>query len=283
MKNPKIVLRRLHFSAEKSLKFLLFSDLHFDVKLKNSLLEGIIKTAKKSHPDYILFGGDLVDMLDSIVSESEESRLVSFLVRLSLIAPIFLCIGNHDYYRTISKRDITFKRKRLKNILKGHENIHLLMDEAFEDKNVYIFGCALPPEYYHPDPESHRHFVREDKAAFTKLLDSYKNLAPPENKVSFFLVHSPVFLKDADVKEKLHSFDFTVSGHMHMGCVPPLIEKIWPGDRGFISPEKRLFPHQARSRKNDRNIILPAVRTVVCSKILNSPFSPTLTILNTKK
>ena len=267
MKYPKIALRHLNFSASKSLKFLLFSDLHFSSSLKDAFLDDILKVAKKAKPSYILFGGDLVDTLDDIAEEPDESRLVSFLVRLSLVAPVFLCLGNHDYYRT-AKKEITFKKNRLKNVLKGHENIHLLVNEAFEDENVYIFGCALPPEYYHPGNPPYRHFAKEDKAALVSLLDSYKNLTPPEDKISFFLIHSPVFLKDADVKEKLKDFNFTVSGHMHTGCVPPFLEKIWPSDRGFISPEKRLFPHQARSLKSDHNIILPAVRTVARSRLL---------------
>ena len=283
MKNPKVVVKTLDFSAKKSLKFLLFSDLHFDANLKNSLLDGILKAAKKAKPNYIFFAGDLVDTLDSIKTESEESRLVSFLVRLSLVAPIFLCLGNHDFYRCYKKNIVTFHTNRLKSVLKGHENIHLLKNEAFEDENIYVFGSALPPEYYHNDASKHRRAVTEDKTVLTELLNSYKNLTAPKDKLSFFLIHSPVFIKDADIEEKLNSFDFTISGHMHMGCVPPLLDKIWPTDFGIISPEKHLFPHQARSLKKDHHIILPAVRAIVRSKVLNSPFPPTLTILNTKK
>ncbi len=283
MKKSRIVLKPLHFYAVKSLKFLLFSDLHFNAGLKDDLLAEILKTAKKAKPNYILFAGDLVNLLDDVKSEAEESRLLSFLVRLSFVAPLFLCLGNHDYYRTNSKKQMTFRPKRLKSVLKGHKNIHLLINESYEDENVYIFGCALPPEYYHSQSPYLHGAVSENKAVLMNLLDSYGDFTKKKDKISFFLIHSPVFLKDQDVAEKLKNFNFTVSGHMHMGCVPPFLNKIWPSDRGIISPAKHFFPHQARSLKKDHNIILPAVRTITCSKILNSPFPPTLTILNTKK
>ena len=48
------------------------------------------------------------------------------------------------------------------------------------------------------------------------------------------------------MREKLSSYDLILSGHMHNGCIPPIIDELVKNNRGIIAPNKKIFPKNAR-------------------------------------
>lgn len=87
----------------------------------------------------------------------------------------------------------------------------------------------------------------------------------PKHKAKIAIIHSPVFLTDSQVAAKLYEFDYFISGHMHNGVIPPIINDFWHSDRGLIAPGKKLFPRNARTKitnPNDKIITLGAVSTI---------------------
>ena len=75
----------------------------------------------------------------------------------------------------------------------------------------------------------------------------------PNDKVKFLLVHSPVYLKDEDVIKHISEYDYYISGHMHNGCVPPLLYEFWNSSYGIIAPNKDFFQDNERNTLNKRD------------------------------
>ena len=85
-----------------------------------------------------------------------------------------------------------------------------------------------------------------------------------KKKTKIMLVHSPVHITNEAVKEKLKEFDFIFAGHMHNGVVPPLLNEVWRGHSGILTPSKHLFTnHNTRTGLYDNQlIVLGAVTTI---------------------
>lgn len=280
------------------LKFFLISDVHFTPDISSELLDAVLARAEKQHPDYILVAGDTVNSLGTVNSKSNLKRLLAWFIRLGKVAPVLIALGNHDFYREKPgrKQKKLFSHERewdpehptaLIKELNALENVQVLDNSVYEDKNVYIFGFTQSPEYYQfNQDENHSasllHPGSEDKSIMLydlHQLDHKLIQDLPKNKAKIALIHSPVFLEDSEITSYLDEFDFFISGHMHNGVMPPVISDFVRNDRGILAPGKGLFPHHARARitkNSQKSIILGAVSTIPsCNNIfmtLNKTF-----------
>ena len=278
----------------RKLKILIVSDVHFSFRLKNERLNKIYQKARELQPDYILSPGDLLDCNDMIDDPKEEKRLLKWLEKMGTIAPFILGLGNHDFYRrrpgTRDEWDVEFKDSFFAQVA-ALPGVHLLNDNSFEDKNLFVFGYTQSPDYFdftyhsgeysvfHPADENRPQMLKELK----KLQPHFQNL--PKNKLKIALIHSPVFLKDPEVTKYLTEFDYFVSGHMHNGVVPPVLNELWLSDRGFSAPGKKLGAKNTRrtiKTADDKLIVSGAVTTIHGSHMLhalNSAFPMFITLL----
>ncbi|MBQ9684320.1 metallophosphoesterase [Candidatus Saccharibacteria bacterium] len=269
-------------SIKHALKFFLISDIHFSDKVKSATLRAITKQASQKQPDYIIIAGDVVDSLDCIQNPSNLKRLTSWLEQLGKVAPVLIGLGNHDFYRKNPEHKSIFSNKRhwfseinaeYINAINAIDSVQLLNNEAYEDDKVYIFGFTQAPEYFqfNRDEKHSSSIIRpgdEDLDVMLSDLDSLNqklisNL--PKHKAKIAIIHSPVFLIDSQVAAKLYEFDYFISGHMHNGVVPPVINDFWRSDRGLVAPGKKLFPRNARTKITspyDKIITLGAVSTI---------------------
>ena len=274
---------------QDGLKFFLISDIHFTPNISSELLETVLTRAEKQHPNYILVAGDTVNSLGTVNSKSNLKRLLSWFIRLGQVAPVLIALGNHDFYREKPgrKQKKLFSHERewdpeypaeLIRELNTLENVQVLDNSAYEDKNAYIFGFTQTPEYFQFDrDENHSasllHPGSEDKSIMLydlHQLDHKLIQDLPKNKAKIAIIHSPIYLDDPEIENYLSEFDFYISGHMHNGVVLPVISDFWRNDRGFLAPGKGLFPHHARARitKNgQKSLILGAISTIPsCNK-----------------
>ncbi len=272
-------------NVKHELKFFLISDIHFSSRVKSSTLNAITNQALQKQPDYILIAGDTLDYLDTVEQDSSLKRLTSWFTRLGKIAPVFIALGNHDFYRKNPKYKNIFsatrhwiieKNQRFIEAVNVINNVQILDNEAYEDKDVYIFGFTQSPEYYQFDrDESYTtsliHPGREDLNILLSDLDALNQKLIthlPKHKAKIAIIHSPIYLSDSQVAAKLYEFDYFISGHMHNGVVPPVINDFWRSDRGIIAPGKKLFPHGSRAKITspyDKIITLGAVTTIQAS------------------
>ena len=273
--------------TKKTLNFFLISDVHFSYKVTNRLLQSIAAEAKRQQPNYICITGDLVDSQDMVASHMERQRLFAWLEQLGTIAPVLISLGNHDFYQKMANFKTNLSRQRHWRAVADEiyfeqinalPNVHLLNNSVYEDRYVYILGFTQSPEYFQLDrDEEHSSTVihpgGEDKARMLHDLNQLpeKQLHDlPFHKVKIALIHSPVYLHDPKITTYFDEFDFYISGHMHNGCVPPILNELWVSDRGFVAPGKALFPKGTRGRIKSnikKLILLGAVTTVQeCAK-----------------
>lgn len=267
---------RFYRPSQKEHKIFAISDIHFSRKTTTNLTK-IVKAAEQESPTIITISGDIIDNLDNIKSASEQERLKNWLTKLAHIAPVCICLGNHDFYRKpanfksgLSDRGyIAEKNQDYIDLVNSIENVHLLDNAVYEDKEFYVCGLTLPPEYYHFDYINERHSTitdpgSEDIDVLSSQIDLIKTTNLPKHKTKILLVHSPALLTRPSIAPRLAEFDFVFAGHMHNGVVPPLINEIWRGHHGIITPSRHLFADQnTRIGYYAENlIVLGAVTTI---------------------
>ena len=263
--------------CKDGLKFFLISDVHFTPKISADMLNAVIEQAKSQNPNYILISGDIINSLDCVNPGNNLKRFIAWLDRLGQIAPTIISLGNHDFYRKnpTGKGHKWFAEtpSALVNAINDIDNVQVLDNSVYEDKNVYIFGLTQTPEYYQFDKDDDHsatilHPGHEDKSIMLydlHQLDHKLIQKLPKHKAKIALIHSPIFLDDQEIQSYLYEFDFFISGHMHNGVVPPILSDFWRNDRGILAPGKGLFPRRARSRitsPNEKSIILGAISTI---------------------
>ena len=259
---------------KEDIKISILSDLHFSYCITNEKLKRILNKIKKINPNYILFPGDLIDSTDMIIDENEKQRLLSWIKELGMIAPTIISIGGHDFYKkqiipgTNKHRWIYKYPKELFEQISNLNNIYLLDNSSYEDNNIFVVGYTQSMEYYHPiinNTKGKLSPIKENKELMVQELKHLKTIIAniPKDKINLLLVHSPVYLTDSTILKEIENYDYYISGHMHNGCVPPILYELWNTTRGLIAPNKEAFP------KNERNTL----KTNHDKLIVNGPLS----------
>ena len=237
MKNIEIVKNILSSKKlKKDITFIHIGDIHYNETTSTKKLEYIKYAIEDAHPDYIFITGDLLDKPKITKNKEKIKLLVSWLNSLGNIAKVFISLGNHDI---ILEEDYKFFNK-----LNDINNIYVLNNQSYEDENVFISGFTLPTNYYY-NIEKH-----EDEDALLETLQNNFNLVTnlPKKKYKVALIHSPILLSEKKVIEKLKEYDLVLSGHMHNGLIPRILDKIIKNNYGLISPDKRFFAKNTRGK-----------------------------------
>lgn len=237
MKNIEIVKNILSSKKlKKNITFIHIGDIHYNETTSAKKLEYIKYAIEDAHPDYIFITGDLLDRPKITKNKEKIKLLVSWLNSLGNIAKVFISLGNHDI---ILEEDYKFFNK-----LNDINNIYVLNNQSYEDENVFISGFTLPTNYYY-NIEKH-----EDENALLETLQNNFNLVTnlPKKKYKVALIHSPILLSEKKVIEKLKEYDLILSGHMHNGLIPRILDKIIKNNYGLISPDKRFFAKNTRGK-----------------------------------
>lgn len=237
MKNIEIVKNILSSKKlKKDITFIHIGDIHYNETTSAKKLEYIKYAIEDAHPDYIFITGDLLDRPKITKNKEKIKLLVSWLNSLGNIAKVFISLGNHDI---ILEEDYKFFNK-----LNDINNIYVLNNQSYEDENVFISGFTLPTNYYY-NIEKH-----EDEDALLETLQNNFNLVTnlPKKKYKVALIHSPILLSEKKVVEKSKEYDLVLSGHMHNGLIPRILDKIIKNNYGLISPDKRLFAKNTRGK-----------------------------------
>jgi predicted MPP superfamily phosphohydrolase len=270
---------RFYKPSQKEHKIFAISDVHFSDHTTDNLAK-TAEFAARQKPQIITISGDLVDNLEVVDATANRARLKAWLERLGKIAPVCICLGNHDFYRKpadfksgLSKKRgyIAEKSQQLIDEINEINNIYLLDNAVYEDKEFYVQGLTLPPEYYNFDyktekQESISNPGTESKKVLLEQLELIKTTDLPKHKTKILLVHSPARITEKSVAKKLTEFDFIFAGHMHNGVVPPLLNEIWRGHSGILTPDKHLFANQnTRIGLYGNNLIVLGALTTVQS------------------
>jgi predicted MPP superfamily phosphohydrolase len=169
---------------DKSLKIVMLTDLHLGYHNRRAEFHKWVDLINAEYPDLVLIGGDIVDIS---VHPLLEDNMAQEFHRLN--APVYACLGNHEYYSGDAKARQFF-----------HDaGIILLRDSVAEVDGINIIGRD---DRTNPYRKSVSDLVaKADKSKFTLMMD-----------------HQPYKLDDAEKA----GVDFQLSGHTHYGQVWPI-------------------------------------------------------------
>ena len=253
---------KIYMPQRSGIKIGIINDLHFSSKISNQKLNVIKEKIKNAFLDYLLFPGDLVDHIGTVQDSSERNRLLFWLQDLGEICRVLISLGNHDFYKESQSRQwVYYMDEVFWNSVNHIKGVHVLNNEQYEDDQVHIVGITQPFDYYHPSNSK-----REDKNRLMEMLYSIRSLLCdlPVDKLNLAMIHCPMYLTDQRIQCLLKEFDYFITGHMHNGCIPPMLDELWNSTRGLISPDNSLFPKNARNTlkyRDDKLLVNGALTT----------------------
>ena len=168
----------------RPLRLVMMSDLHLGYHNRRAELHRWVDMINAEQPDLILIAGDIIDM--SMRPLSDERMAEEF---RRLQAPIYACLGNHEYYSGEPAAQRFY----------DEAGIQLLQDRCATVGDVCIIGR---------DDRTNLH--RRTLAELMRTADS--------SRFTILLDHQPYHLEQA---ERQH-VDFQFSGHTHYGQVWPV-------------------------------------------------------------
>lgn len=231
----------------KDTKLVVMSDTHFKGSdYDKERWPHILEEVKKRKPTAIILAGDTVDSAD-IVDDSHALHLLKTLLKkLVKIAPVYIGIGNHDFH-VFTKRNMMLESQehfeKLLDFYSKIKGVTVLHDKNATIGKLNLIGITLPHKYYYHYKhynrinENHGLLRKIMRSGITKGKNDYYNLA---------LIHSPYLLDNSTIR-LAPELDLIIAGHAHNGCVPPLLSKLWRGDRGLASAGKRPLAKRSRN------------------------------------
>ena len=169
---------------EKPVKLVMMSDLHIGYHNRRSELSRWVDMINAEQPDLILIAGDIID---GSMRPLTEQRMHEEFLRLK--APVYACIGNHEYYSGEPRARQFYK----------DAGIHLLQDSCVTIGDLCIIGR-----------DDRSNFHRDSLGVLMKKAD--------REKYCILLDHQPYHLDQAERQQ----VDFQFSGHTHHGQVWPI-------------------------------------------------------------
>lgn len=233
------------FTTNKNVKdttIALISDIHFYEGYNKKILNKLYNQLLKSKPNYICITGDILDSSN----ECNLNDLYTWLKDISTISPTLVVLGNHDEKYGHMGNWKHKVNKEYVNELKSIKNLYLLDDnnKTFDDINFYGFNLSY--KYYEENNELYSIFEEEVKDLNPKFKKEQYNI---------ILFHSPIniykYIKN-NPKHPFNDCDLILSGHMHNGCLPFCISRVFnktfKTSRSIISPLRTLFPKYSQGR-----------------------------------
>lgn len=220
IENFGLLLVRRYTLAEgyPEVKIMQISDCH--EKNNRRYNNKIIQAASREKPDLIFISGDLVSR-----NETDFSDCRSLLRQLRELAPVYMCMGNHEQSLPPEKS------AELLGILR-ETGIDLLRNKGeqicLKNRKFSVYGVEQKYTTYKKD-ESYR-----DLDGFT-LEEMNELLGEPSGEKVLLLAHNPLFARVyAD-----WGADIAFSGHVHGGAVRFF-------GVGLLSPERKFFPEYSK-------------------------------------
>ena len=196
---------------DKGMRIVFISDLHncFYGNTDNSKL---IKEVRRSEPDIVVFGGDVIDMWGG------TEHALDLMKALSIEYPCFYSPGNHEEMRGDIDEFYEAARK-ICPLIVGKD----YADITVNGQDIRLLGAINATSCY---------------SYSTQLEECFENI--DDNRYNILIAHQPEDIdyylgKDSDSEK---SFDLILSGHAHGGQwrLPKIL------DQGLYAPEQGMFP-----------------------------------------
>lgn len=206
-------------AAPRNFTALFFSDLHLDPLIRRAKVERMVREADSLKPDLILFGGDLADEHDSVLTDQGYDTLFARLAAAARVGA-FAVNGNHEAYMERDGSDI-------EGFLRRSGWVYL--DDSTACTEV---ACITG----RTDVQMAR--AREMDRRPLALLEPGQAAHPAAGRLPWLLMdHEPKGLSGPEDSGYLGRLpDFALSGHTHDGQFFPgtvIINWVWRLAYGF--------------------------------------------------
>ena len=197
-------------SRNHPIKIVLMSDLHLGYHNRKAEFRRWVDMINAEKPDLILIGGDIIDI--SVRPLLEENVAEEF---HRLKAPIYACLGNHEYYSGEPKAQQFYKDAGIHLLRDSVARIGNSNDENGKMGNLVIIGRD-------DRTNLHRKSIAEiiAKANASQSENGSASRKTIDSKKDFIILldHQPYHLEEAEK----NGIDFQFSGHTHHGQVWPI-------------------------------------------------------------
>lgn len=232
-------------NVKEDIKIASIGDIHISQLVGIKDINNISEVLYKMKPDYICMLGDLVDTTDVLIDDKKVKELETLIKNSSSIAPTMIILGSHDFIdEKIEGFPDVIKKTDVWNKLNEINNTYLLNDELYKDNRIVIGGYRQKREVYYNLINENKEDADAYYDDFKKRENLYKEL--PQELPKVLLTHSPESITNPKVQELLRDYNVIITGHYHNGCVPAILDDLYPSNAGIITPRKKIFPTKAR-------------------------------------
>jgi hypothetical protein len=203
--NFKVREFKVAVPTDREFTAMFFSDLHIDPLFNREKMERIVHVSDSLHPDFVLFGGDFADVVDSTLSAWEYDFLAQKLAATAKVAAVAID-GNHEGF--VEREGSDYKK--------------WMQDNGFvvlEDSTVCADFVCITGRVDHSVAK-----IRDvERKPLFDLRPSIANAKLPW----LLLDHQPRGIEDDYVGRRP---DFAMSGHTHNGQFFPgtvIINWVW--------------------------------------------------------
>ena len=282
------MIKRIRVNSDKIFteKYLLVvSDIHKTKDLDKDNLSLFNKQLKriKHQIDYILIVGDIINDTEDLLDIDFQNRFRKEMIEFLKDYRTIISLGNHDESTKIDKNKDKYRQGDstiLKEILDSMDNVYLLDNNTTYEDDISFASFNPNLDYYIKYYGEKSEFLRQFSASYTDKFN--------ENIFNILLCHDPesiIKLSELEGKCIQPNTDIVVSGHMHNGFLPPMLNFIIK-NRGIISPTKSYFPKYAHGEVDidtTKFIINGAINSRVENKVINYLYGPNATMIELKK
>ena len=232
-------------NAKKNIRIASIGDTHISDIVGKDDINHISEALYKVKPDYICMLGDLVDSPDELKKDKKVEELKTLIKNSSTIAPTMVILGAHDFIDESREGfpDV-IDETTIWNEIDKIPNVHVLNDKTYSDNNIFIGGYRQKKDVYYNFYRERKEDPKSYYRDFKKKEELYKDL--PNDVPKVLLTHSPAPINYPAVKKLLSGYNVIITGHYHNGCVPAMLDDIYPKHAGLITPRKRILPKHAR-------------------------------------
>jgi len=199
IKKLRLSFAKLPVSFE-GFRIVQISDIHTGSFMDKKPLETAVKMINDLKPDVIFFTGDLVNDL-----HWEALPFIDTLSKLKAPHGVYSILGNHDYGDYYRWENKTLKEQNLSKLISIHKQMgwDILLDEHrhinINGESITVIGVQ-------------NWSARMNFARYGNLKKATRDIK--YSPVNILLSHDPSHWR-AEIAEKIHEIDLTLSGHTH--------------------------------------------------------------------
>ena len=227
--------------AKGEIKIAAISDIHYSQLVTPGVLVSIFFKLYYLKPDYVVIVGNLLDSIDVLQDSELEVIVLDFISELSVIAPVIISLGNHDISTKKDGKWVFGWQGSFWRKIAAMPNVTIVDNTVYQDDKIFISGYTQPFDFYFDDK-------KEYIPVMVSSLESEKEnlLNPTVSLPRICMIHSTYQLTNPVISKYFKDYDILISGHMHEGMVPPILDDVIHSNYGLIAPSKFLFPKNVR-------------------------------------